>query len=218
MKLSNHPRPALEFLLEQTSVTPAEGKALDEEYQRLASLLPFPQQKDDETLLKKLPSFCRFAKPKKMLERLLEYLCQHFSIGRGYLQTEFLEEYQGDAHDVGYFEADSAHGGHLVVKKVDKADGYLYAAILIHEFMRFLLHHSEVDLSSPDVEEEEILTDLAAVFTGFGPVMMLGYCPVEDKEHTHLFGYDASSLGYLNVDQLAYIERRYVLVLDARIR
>jgi hypothetical protein len=106
----------------------------------------------------------------------------------------------------------------LVVKKVDKADGYLYAAILIHEFMRFLLHHNEVDLTSLDVEEEEILTDLAAVFTGFGPVMMLGYCPVEDKEHTHLFGYDASSLGYLNVDQLAYIERRYVLVLDARIR
>jgi hypothetical protein len=220
MKLASHPRPTLESLLVESTIPNDEKAALDVEYRKLASLLPFPQQKDDEILLKKLPGFCRFASPKKMLERLLDYLCKHFSVARGYLQSEFLEEYQGETHDVGYFEANSAFGGRIVVKKISHGDGYLYAAILIHEFMHFLMHHYEVDLSEVDSEEqeEELLTDMMAIFTGYGKIMTLAYFPIQDKDHPHLFEYDDSAIGYLDSEQCAYLERQYVLLVDARIQ
>jgi hypothetical protein len=218
MKLAKLPRPSLEFLLTQADLPSEEKAGLEAAYHDLTTLLPYPQQKNDDDLLRALPHYCFLARPEKMLDKLLDYLCHKFSVARGYLQTEFLEEYQGDDHDVGYFEANSAHGGLIVVKKIEHADGYMYAAVLIHEFMHFLYHHDGVDLSEYDEEQEEILTDLLAVYTGFGKILMLGYYPNEDHDHKNLFGYGDSAIGYLSVAQIAYLEQRYVLLTDARIR
>jgi hypothetical protein len=219
MKLAQYHRPSVEDLIVQGSLDSDEEKqGLDAAYQALASLLPFPQQKNDDVFLASLDRWCFLATPAHLLDKVLDYLCNHFSVARGYLQAEFLEEYQGDGHDVGYFEANSEHGGHLVVKKIEHADGYMYVAVLIHEFMHFLMHHYELDLSDFDEDQEEILTDLMAIFTGFGKVMALGYFPTEDQEHQNLFGFGDSSIGYLSVDEISYIEKRYVLVTDARIK
>jgi hypothetical protein len=192
MKLGGYPRPSLEFLLSQSPIQTRDKENLEEAYGTLSSLLPYPQQKDDDTLLSLLPRFCFLKKPEAMLEKLLSYLCHKAGVARGYLHCEFLKEYQGD--------------------------GYRYACVLLHGFLSFLFHHEGIDLSAYGDGEAEILIDLLAIYLGYGKILLMGYYPRPDQEHPDLFDYQDSKLGALSVEEIAYVERRYVLVTDARIR
>lgn len=217
MKLSCHPRGSSDNVILSANVTEPTKIRIDRTYKELQALLPFPQQKDDEAIDGLLARYCILSSPARMLKKLLKYLCHRFSVSKDYIQTEFLEEYQGDRHDVGYFQPTSSLGGIIAVKKIKKGDGYMYASVLIHEFMHFLMHNYQLDLSSFNREETELLTDAMTVFSGFGKIMIAGYYPREDSGHKNLYGYGDDSIGYLSIDEIGYIERQYVLTLNARI-
>lgn len=84
--------------------------------------------------------------------------------------------------------------------------------------MHFLMHHYEMDLTGMDVDEEEVLTDIMAIYSGYGKILMLGYYPLKDRDHPHLFEYGDSAIGYLSTEQCAYLERQDVILVDPRIQ
>jgi len=86
-----------------------------------------------------------------------------------------------------------------------------YLAVIAHETTHnYLFHHS----IKPNGFDEEIYTDLAAIYLGFGPLLIDGYEPCEWTDHykpdkpTHAF-----QLGYIDV-----ATAKKALVISAKFR
>ncbi|MGI6587849.1 MAG: hypothetical protein ACOX2N_03500 [Peptococcia bacterium] len=86
-------------------------------------------------------------------------------------------------------------------------------AILIHECVHNFLFYYDLELY-PE-EENEILTDVTAVFLGFGQLLMEGYKPIKEISDSHFqyhgieFEVSRWRVGYLNLNDLAYVIKKY---------
>lgn len=76
-------------------------------------------------------------------------------------------------------------------------------SVIVHEFCHFLLDESGISLEN--TLDNEILTDTASVYFGFGHIMFEGYRPSfhvkEGKTHWH-------RIGYLDVTGLKYVQQQ----------
>ncbi len=80
---------------------------------------------------------------------------------------------------------------------------YGVLAVIVHEFCHFYLDSSGIELVN--TRENEILTDTASVYFGFGQVMREGYRPkfsVRDGQNTW------SRIGYLDVKGIDYVSEK----------
>lgn len=86
-------------------------------------------------------------------------------------------------------------------------------AVLIHECVHNFLYYYNLEIY-PE-EENEILTDVTAVFLGFGELLMQGYKPIKEIAKRHLqnegieFEINRWKVGYLNLNEIAYVQRKY---------
>ena len=72
-------------------------------------------------------------------------------------------------------------------------------AIMAHECTHcFLTNHG---ISLPLTLDNETLTDVAAVYLGFGPVLRAGYSPIHPSKSETL------TIGYLSTEELAFVEK-----------
>lgn len=148
--------------------------------------------------------------------RGLKYLCNHFQIPLGYVETDFLGFSQMGS-EVGRFEENSQFGGCIRIGKNSTFDAYTYLAILIHEFMHFLAHTNELDFSSFSTDEIEIMTDIMAIASGYGKPLLIGYMPFSGCKNKNIFGEYDKQVGYLTANEIGYLEQTQVLALNARI-
>ncbi|MDD4665484.1 MAG: hypothetical protein PHC81_02920 [Clostridia bacterium] len=85
-------------------------------------------------------------------------------------------------------------------------------AILVHECMHNFLFYYNLELF-PE-EDNEILTDVTAVYLGFGKLLMQGYKPIKEivdsgfAYNDHNFVVDRWKIGYLDLSDLAYVMRK----------
>lgn len=82
-------------------------------------------------------------------------------------------------------------------------DIYGVLAVIVHEFCHFFLDSSGIELVN--TRENEVLTDAAAVYFGFGRIMREGYRPkftVRDGKNTW------SRIGYLDVRGIDYVSEK----------
>lgn len=81
-------------------------------------------------------------------------------------------------------------------------DGVL--AVIVHEFCHFFLDRSGLELKN--TIENEVLTDTAAIYFGFGDVMRKGYAPrlVESKKGENSW----RTIGYLDTLSIDYVRNR----------
>ena len=85
----------------------------------------------------------------------------------------------------------------LYLDSSESRDGIL--AVIVHEFCHFYL--DEMGLELVDTIENEVLTDTAAIYFGFGDLMRRGYSPhvvatADGRGHLYRIGY----LDTLNID------------------
>lgn len=86
-------------------------------------------------------------------------------------------------------------------------------AVLIHECVHNFLYYYDLEIY-PE-EENEILTDVTAVFLGFAELLMQGYKPIKEIANRHLqndgieFEISRWKVGYLNLNEIAYVKRKY---------
>lgn len=94
-------------------------------------------------------------------------------------------------------------------------------AIICHECTHAYLNYHNVKLD--DVRENEVLTDTGAMYLGFSQYLLAGYKPVKriagvtynaDIKSTKI---QSSTIGYLNLSQLAYISKA-LAKLNRRLR
>lgn len=110
-------------------------------------------------------------------------------------------------------EAGSFHGDKFRCDiRINKCDCYRFKqvnAILAHECMHyFLMFH---DLTHPDERINELLTDVSAVYVGFGELLRDGYTPIETswaQSGNVLYSTVTHTLGYITVDEIDGLMRR----------
>ena len=97
------------------------------------------------------------------------------------------------------------------------------AAILGHEVAHIFLQ--EKGLHFPQKLSDEILTDCAAVFHGFGPVMMNAYTYTTENAYTYTVTEtvttvttEEKNLGYLTPDELGYVQAKagYMVLAETK--
>lgn len=85
-------------------------------------------------------------------------------------------------------------------------------AILVHECTHNFLYYYNLEV--PAEEENEILTDVTAVYLGFGQLLLEGYKPVKEinksryKYNEHGFDVNKWRIGYLKLPDLVYLIRK----------
>jgi len=70
-------------------------------------------------------------------------------------------------------------------------------AIMAHECSHAFLAFHHISLS--DKEENEVLTDIAAIYLGFSQVLYLGYLPIDIGKSTY-------SIGYISAEQVFFLQ------------
>lgn len=121
-------------------------------------------------------------------------------------------------HDIdtdrsGQYTAYGEANWELHIFKDERFNLYQVIAIVIHECVHNFLYFYKLELF-PE-EENELLTDVTAVFLGFGPLLMKGYKPLKKIAKTNLKGNENDfkvkrlRVGYLNLNELAYVIRKY---------
>ena len=71
--------------------------------------------------------------------------------------------------------------------------------------MHYYMHVHNIDFA----EINEYLTDLMAVYLGYGRYMIEGYKSIDIIDKKFLVGFRRFPVGYLTENQLAYVERKY---------
>lgn len=126
------------------------------------------------------------------------------------VQVEQIPETQEQSTVANFDEGDTHNKIHIRIKRRYSQENII--SILCHECSHHMLYTKGLEQLDP--EKNEILTDVAAMYFGFGPFMIAGYTPViAPTEYTDETGRVCRSkvwikVGYMNVNQLAYIQRK----------
>jgi hypothetical protein len=86
-------------------------------------------------------------------------------------------------------------------------------AVLIHECVHNFLYYYDLEVY-PEIKNE-VLTDVAAVFLGFGELLCQGYKPIKEITKSYLedgelkFRVLRWKVGYLNLNEIIYLQNKY---------
>lgn len=131
-----------------------------------------------------------------MVKRMLLYLNLPFVIPRvtiAYISDNSPEKAAGT------FSGDKFHCN-IQVNKRSYYKFWHVNAILAHECMHYFLTFH--DLISPDEKENELLTDVSAVYVGFGEILLDGYAPIKTSQDT------THTIGYITIDEITELMQK----------
>ncbi|MBO5114019.1 MAG: hypothetical protein J6C12_11865 [Lachnospiraceae bacterium] len=188
------------FILKEAPVPASALKKVDEE--KLRSCLTLLQKS------KKEPGEI-YAVPKELEEKLLvnlhdtellkQLLCSiaaHMGIDGSYIRLKF----QDDAN-LNYAGNISTNGAFTIINL--QLHSYynldVITAILSHEVMHLYLYYSGIHFS--DTLSNEVLTDTAAVYFGFGEYLYRGYQIIETQ-----MGFSYQKVGYIRPRDVKFIQ------------
>ena len=188
------------FILKEAPVPASALKKVDEE--KLRSCLTLLQKS------KKEPGEI-YAVPKELEEKLLvnlhdtellkQLLCSiaaHMGIDGSYIRLKF----QDDAN-LNYAGNISTNGAFTIINL--QLHSYynldVITAILSHEVMHLYLYYSGIHFS--DTLSNEVLTDTAAVYFGFGEYLYRGYQIIETQ-----MGFSYQKVGYVRPRDVKFIQ------------
>lgn len=95
-------------------------------------------------------------------------------------------------------------GLQIIIYINDKDSIYDYAACIAHECAHCFLRNQNISL--PDIDENEILTDVLTVFFGFGTIMKEAYEMKEKVDYVNSTT-QTSKLGYLTIEEISDVEK-----------
>lgn len=131
----------------------------------------------------------------KLLKRLLDSICDHLGMEGKYVRLVVEDkpaaDYAGNISTNGAFTT-----VRLELKKGSNVDGVI--AVLAHEAVHLHLFYKGIALE--DQWENEILTDTATIYYGFGDYMYRGYSVMRDE-----FALTYRKIGYITQKDIQYI-------------
>ena len=129
------------------------------------------------------------------LKRLLCSICAHYGINGEYIRLVTEEKRETD------YAGNIATNGAFTTIKLELKPGYTLdavIAILVHEATHLHLFYKGIRLKNE--WENEILTDVACVYYGFGEYMYKGYSVLRGE-----FAFSYQKVGYITQDDVKYI-------------
>ena len=134
-------------------------------------------------------------KNKEFLEKLMYSMTEHLNI-----DGHFIKLYVHDNTNANYsgaFTNSKYTGVSITLQIQDYYTVNVVAAILAHEIMHMYLHYKGIEEQVPKLNE--ILTDTAAVYYGFGEYMYIGY------EYIKTNSDNLQKVGYLSPEDIQFI-------------
>ena len=131
-----------------------------------------------------------------MLKKLLCSICGHMGINGEYIKLVVLDVFASDR--AGEISTSLA----FTTIKLEMKQGYTLdavIAILAHEATHLHLYYKGIHYSDP--WENEVLTDTAAVYCGFGEYIYRGYAVMQGN-----FALSYQKVGYIRQEDVKYIE------------
>ena len=132
----------------------------------------------------------------ELLRRLLKSITTHMGIEgdliKLQLQDDATLEYAGQISSKGAFTT-------IKLQVHDYYNLDVLTAVLAHEVMHLYLHYNGI--SFPDTLSNEILTDTAAVYFGFGEYLYRGYKIIEVN-----LGFSYHKVGYIRPEDVQFIQ------------
>lgn len=132
----------------------------------------------------------------KNLKRLLCSICSHLGINGNFIKLVVVDVFASDR--AGQIATDLA----FTTITLEMKQGYtpeVVIAILAHEAIHLHLYYEGIHYS--DTWENEILTDTAAVYCGFGEYMYHGYGVLRGN-----FAMSYQKVGYIRQEDVKYIQ------------
>lgn len=132
-------------------------------------------------------------------------MCAYYGITPSNLYVGFSDECSSGAGVLHY--VDNSYLIEIDVKLIQNHSKVI--AILAHEVTHMFLFSKNISL--PDTRANELLTDTCAAFLGFSSIMLDHYTiirstkVIERTEEYELRLHSESKLGYLDIDELAYV-------------
>lgn len=131
------------------------------------------------------------------LKSLLLSICGHLGINGEFIKLVVLDTFMSDR--AGEIATDLAFTTiRLELKPYYTPEAVI--AVLAHESIHLHLYYEGIHLK--DVWENEILTDTAAVYCGFGEYMYKGYAVMRGE-----FAFSYQKVGYIKQEDVQYIQR-----------
>lgn len=130
------------------------------------------------------------------LKRLLCSICEHMGINGEYIKLVVLDVFASDR--AGEISTDLA----FTTIKLEMKQGYTLdavIAILAHEATHLHLYYKGIHFRDP--WENEVLTDTAAVYCGFGEYIYKGYAVMQGN-----FALEYQKVGYIRQEDVKFIE------------
>ncbi len=132
------------------------------------------------------------------LRKLLCDIAAHVGIDGQYIrlqfQDDYTKEYAGNISTNGAFTTINLQLHEFYTPEV-------ITAVLAHEVMHLYLYYHGIHFS--DTLKNEVLTDTAAVYFGFGEYLQRGYKVIETK-----LGFSYHKVGYIRPEDVRFIEEQ----------
>jgi len=148
--------------------------------------------------------------PKGSVKILIHYTCDDFWNVRGgnfFYHDPTIKNKEN--------ETDKGPGYYYYAYGSDKREIHLYdrciyrpehlLAILAHEITHHFMNLNSIE--APTQEENEILTDVLAIYLGFGKILSEGYAPFK---RTWIGGDRYEKIGYLTLNAVFYVRNMYM--------
>lgn len=170
----------------------------------LSSVLPNPSE---GLIFLPLPVISSTTFTKSSIQNISDYIGTFLGITDDGVKISLEEEYGSyNSSETGLYKVlNPRHSEILIVKKRRYHIGHVIA-ILAHEYTHHYLHLHDITL--PEEYENEIFTDIAAVYLGLGHLLLLGYKPIEYKGNFkfYIIAYSYTehkeSIGYLKPNDI----------------
>lgn len=146
----------------------------------------------------------------KRLRKLFKLITQHLGITDDGVELEIknVSNNLNKAYTGLYYEETETTGKKISVFIKPDYSYETVLAVFIHETMHYFLLSNEIRID--DREENEYLTDITTVYTGFGKYMLEGY--KQNKKRIFLGEYKRATsyykVGYINYSDVKYIIKR----------
>lgn len=147
------------------------------------------------------PKLKRKFKREKYLKELFENMLNYVGIPASMVQFKISNS--TNEQKAGTFQKISTNSNEIILYYSPYYDVSNIISVLAHEISHLYLNMNS--LKYPDTYRNEILTDVCAIYLGFGYFLLYGY---KEKKFATFFGTYKEKIGYISKNDIEYISQK----------
>jgi len=192
------------ILVESFKLEKTEKNILDNFKKYAEDIVGFPYIHKQDIFIKMYIMF-KSGITEKEIKFVIEDICRYLKIDFKYINIQIYNINDYFKGDLGYFKPKGLIGGEIGIGICEKYDFNILFSVIIHECIHYYMHVNSV----MHPIDNERFTDFLGVYLGLGQYLINGYKNITILDEKFLPGFKDLAIGYLNEEQLSYVERKF---------